>query len=338
MVGRSRPPERVDLSALRDAYVAARLADNADHVAAATGWAAAKDAFEAKHGEVQAFAFAEQHSGGLVSLESTSQSWLDPYPDTSYRPSVRLLDRIEALIDASQRQLLRSERTTVCRDLAGVATDLFAYLDYVAIDPTSNPVDSEVMESDFARFALRLNGVETRLRVAAATRAQFWYVQGMLTGVIGAMAIGAVAGVSMSQLQQHLIPPPSFVGSLVAGAFGASVSVLSRMTRGGLTVDPEAGRGMLWFLGIIRPLVGAVLAVALFFAISAGVIPLRVPVDETANLAFFVTVGFLAGFSERYAQDMLLLAGRDRGVAATQGTQPAGDMPSDGTESKVGAG
>jgi hypothetical protein len=331
MVGSSRPPDRVDLIALRDAYVAARLTGNVDPEAAAGGWTSAKANFEAKHGPIQAFAFAEKLSGGLVSLDATSQSWLDPIPDSSYGPSVRLLDRIEALIDASQRQLIQGERTKVGRELAGVATDLFAYLDYLAGDARSGQDGLSPVDVDFLRFGLRLNDLEMRLRAAAATRAQFWYVQGMLSGVLGATVFGAVVGMTISMWPQHLVSLPSLVSALVAGAFGASVSVLSRMTRGGLTVDPEAGRGMLWFLGVVRPLVGAVFAVALFFAITAGVIPLRVPIDESANLAFYVTVGFLAGFSERYAQDMLLLAGRDRGAPAVQGTERAANSPPEGT-------
>jgi hypothetical protein len=335
MAGTHRLPERFDLVSLRDAHIAARLAARADPLSTSAAWDAARADFEARHGPIQAFVFAERLSGGLVSLEATSQSWLDPFPHRAYRPAARLLDSIEVLLDSGHRQLLSGERTAVERELVGIAADLFAYLDYVMLRSSATS-ESDDLDDDIARFASRLAGVDARLRAAAETRAQFWYVQGMLTGVAAIIVGAAAAGVPMGMMPNHLISFPSFAGALIAGAFGASVSVLSRMTRGRLTVDPEAGKGMLWFLGIVRPLVGAVLAVALYFGIAAGVVPLRVPVDESANLAFYVTVGFLAGFSERYAQDMLLLGGRDRTATSTLSTPPTGERQGEANDADWG--
>jgi hypothetical protein len=49
-----------------------------------------------------------------------------------------------------------------------------------------------------------------------------------------------------------------------------------------------------------------------------------------------VTVGFLAGFSERYAQDMLLLGGRDRTATSTLSTPPTGERQGEANDADWG--
>lgn len=50
----------------------------------------------------------------------------------------------------------------------------------------------------------------------------------------------------------------------------------------------------------------------MYFATVGGVVPLKAPTDVIAQFAFFVAIGFLSGFSERYAQDMLSISSSDQ--------------------------
>jgi hypothetical protein len=114
---------------------------------------------------------------------------------------------------------------------------------------------------------------------------------------------GAAAG-----LQAAGLIPGIVAGTLIAGALGSVVSVLVRMTRGRLQLDYEAGKSVLRLLGAVRPFVGAVFASALILLVEGGLLPLKIPDESTQRTAFALGLAFLAGFSERWAQDMLAVS------------------------------
>jgi hypothetical protein len=92
--------------------------------------------------------------------------------------------------------------------------------------------------------------------------------------------------------------------ALPAGGLGAMVSVLQRMSSGKLVLDVEAGRDLIEAFGAVRPFIGGVFGLALMAVLVGNLIPaIKAPVD--GQLAFFAGIGFLAGFNERWAQDML---------------------------------
>ena len=115
--------------------------------------------------------------------------------------------------------------------------------------------------------------------------------------------------------------PGPVAGVILAGAAGASVSVLSRMTTGKLMLAFDSGASMLRLLGAVRPFVGAAFACALFAVIASGLLPVTLPAESPARDYFFAAVAFLAGFSERWAQDMLGL-GRKSLSAQGLDTEP----------------
>ena len=97
------------------------------------------------------------------------------------------------------------------------------------------------------------------------------------------------------------------VAALVAGALGAVVSVIQRINSGVFELEYDVGGPYTFFLGGLRPVLGGVFAMAITFAVSGGLVHL--PVDpqahtDTRRFALLV-LAFLAGFSERWAQDTL---------------------------------
>jgi hypothetical protein len=85
------------------------------------------------------------------------------------------------------------------------------------------------------------------------------------------------------------------------------VSVIQRINSGTFELDYDVGRPYAFFLGGLRPLIGGAFGMAITFAFSGGLLHLPVAAGASTHdrrLALLV-LAFLAGFSERWAQDTL---------------------------------
>lgn len=60
--------------------------------------------------------------------------------------------------------------------------------------------------------------------------------------------------------------------AFAAGSLGALVSVMERLTAGKLEMNHEAGRATNLALGLVRPFIGALFALALYFFISGDLV------------------------------------------------------------------
>ena len=99
--------------------------------------------------------------------------------------------------------------------------------------------------------------------------------------------------------------------SVLGGAAGAVVSVMNRMTSGSLKVRPEAGTKTIRALGFMRPAIGAVFGAVIYLFLDGGIVQVLSPPDGGENLAFYAALGFISGFSERFAQDVIAQASRE---------------------------
>ena len=101
--------------------------------------------------------------------------------------------------------------------------------------------------------------------------------------------------------------------AVVAGAIGAFISVITRISSGrfslsrGTVALQQATRKamMLWVLGALRPLIGAVFASAFVIFQSSRLLPIQ-PAGDVPEITYYAGLAFLAGFSERWAQDMVV--------------------------------
>jgi hypothetical protein len=181
------------------------------------------------------------------------------------------------------------------------------------------------------------------------------YFWGMMSGV-AALAVLAVAGTFVYKLID-----PDFALSQAAskmfficygmGAVGAVVSVLTRMAARGSEawVDYEVGRPSIRRVGSFRPVIGAVFAVVLYFALQSGLIQLG-PVDvspgsetntsaipdqnevPSSTLYFYAALAFIAGFSERKARLLLGGATKMLGGGAVEPEEKAKSQPDKAAE------
>src|SRR5256885_550915 len=164
----------------------------------------------------------------------------------------------------------------------------------------------------------------------------------MMIGVLTLGALG-IAGAAVYALLpgNELKDATTFFVCYGMGAAGAVVSVMTRMsqTTGTGFIDYEVGRPALRRVGSFRPMIGAVFAVVLYFALQSGLINVatKPPSGTTTDTTtfFYASLAFIAGFSERRAR--ILLGGATKMLGdveedpAAHKTQPDPDKPAEGS-------
>jgi hypothetical protein len=176
-------------------------------------------------------------------------------------------------------------------------------------------------------LADRLREAEQFMLRCAARRAQSHYLRGVLLGgaaiaaVLGLVTALVLAGGELSRFRGTLLLVA------LAGAAGAAISVPMRMTSGSFrmnlpTLNAEMKGTDLHLVGALRPLMGLVLALASYAVVLGGLVPMdKDPSDPVKQTALYVTLGFLAGFTERFAQDMFVRSGA--GLKGVMGDSPS---------------
>ena len=203
------------------------------------------------------------------------------------------LHRCDALA-VRAKAVLTGVRQQICLELVvSCAANLLSL-----VDKRARSGDEESTAEALDRERAAVKKVESYYCEAANGQAQLIYFGGIATVTL---VIAAVATVWLS------ISWAAPVAALVAGALGAVVSVIQRINSGVFELEYDVGGPYTFFLGGLRPVLGGVFAMAITFAISGGLVHL--PVDAPAhsdNRRFALLVlAFLAGFSERWAQDTL---------------------------------
>jgi hypothetical protein len=171
----------------------------------------------------------------------------------------------------------------------------------------------------------RLCDAEEFMLRCATRRAQGKYLKGMLGGtvvtglVVGAVALVLVDGQDLTRLAGQLLLVAT------AGAVGAVVSVLWRMTSGSFrmnlpTLSHEMKGTDVRLVAGLRPVIGLVFALATTTLVMGAVIPVDTHTGAKQT-ALFAGIGFLAGFSERLAQDMFVRSGQ--GLTGVMGDSPS---------------
>jgi hypothetical protein len=154
-----------------------------------------------------------------------------------------------------------------------------------------------------------LKEIEKYYRKAAARSGQIVYVGGVLLGMVPMVVLAFLAWLLIANAKDFNSPAGIGLLCFSAGGVGAMVSVMSRMSTGRVQLDWEFGKDTLRTLGALRPFVGAVFGLITFLALKSGIVNLTA---GDGSSYYYIVFAFVAGFSERFAQDMLLgAAGED---------------------------
>jgi hypothetical protein len=266
------------------------------------------DAFEAAHGPIMHSFYCQNVIAAAALTERHELCVVPPALDPDIVPIAELLFVCDRLSTEADRVLSGPER---CRDWQtaktltyGVVVKLLSLLDNPTHPPPRSIIDLHKREAEHA---------QDYYRRAADRYAKLDYFRGMWRGTVFSLGLIASAALILIISGMFSVTPfiqglnregVVFLGCLIAGAMGAVVSVMSRMTFGGLILDYEAGRAVLTLLGVFRPVIGMALGAAMWVLTASGV--LAVVPNDSSKLSFFrILTAFLAGFSERWAQDML---------------------------------
>jgi hypothetical protein len=131
------------------------------------------------------------------------------------------------------------------------------------------------------------------------------YLAGLPIGALLGGVLVLLAGESLTI--DNYIPNNLLPICLASGAIGAVISVMARVSRGeALDVDSDKGNVVTLLAGSFRAIIGAVLGAVLCVLIRGGILPLDVPDPEETSCLFFAGLAFLAGFTERWAQDTIV--------------------------------
>jgi hypothetical protein len=148
-----------------------------------------------------------------------------------------------------------------------------------------------------------LKGLERTYASALTRQAQQVYLGGMLV-VLGVVAVAALpVAAALDALGVSPTTLENLFGAILGGGAGSFVSVLGRFT--GLSssaeLDPELGPAWIRRLGAGRVVIGVVSAIVAFFVLTA-VLAATVGINRGTSIYWFVVVGFLAGFAERWTR------------------------------------
>lgn len=113
-----------------------------------------------------------------------------------------------------------------------------------------------------------------------------WYLGGLPLGV------GVVIGIGLTITNYRYrvgdtVENWSIMYSLCAGAVGAVISVMVRVSHGeNLEIDIYSGRKITLFVGAFRPIIGAIFGVVFFVFVHAGIVPFAPPGGKNVTLFF----------------------------------------------------
>jgi len=211
----------------------------------------------------------------------------------------RLIEReSEFLLSSGPRRLLNYA-------LYSVAVFLLSALDAAAQVPSRSPDEarSTLLAGAATSARRQLDKLEAYAKRSGIATAIRIYLLGMPVGA-AILAVPVATLYALSSINATVRDP--LVLTIVAGGIGSVASVMFRITRGQrLEVNTEQGSTVTLIGGMFRPLIGAVFGVALYILVVGDLLPLDTG-DGGEVMFFYAGLAFLAGFSERWAQDTIL--------------------------------
>jgi hypothetical protein len=239
-------------------------------------------------------------------------NWLMP---RSAQKLVFLLHDCDELAIRAEEILRGTPKRIALRSIYEVVSSVLAFLERTGGRPSAIEVDEFVSGAkDGMRDARQCYSV------AADKVARMVYVTGLFAGVAGMLPVAVLAGLGLWIFGALHFDKPgtqAFFACLTAGAVGAFVSVLSRMSSPAkFELDPEVGRRAIFYLGAYRPLVGAIFGLAMYFLLKSSLLQ----VQAGKEFATFVVAAFLGGFRERFVKVMLSSAEKSVGGGGSSAT------------------
>jgi hypothetical protein len=292
-----------------------------DHTAAKASYDDVRERFERDHGRiVHSFWCSNVESAIALVERPRRRRWqrrqlsLHRESDWATKDHPGIAGELHRCDDLAVRaqSVLTGVRQRICLQLVAASAAHLLSL----VDSASGPADDEAASAALDRERKAIDKTSSYYRQAANGQAQIAYFAGM---AFVAALVAATAGIAIA-IHFHV-----YLAAFIAGSAGAVVSVIQRINAGDFELEYDVGRPYAAFLGGLRPLIGGGMALAISFAFTSGIMHLPISKSDpntNENLAIIV-IGFVAGFSERWAQDTLATAVPKQ--ISGPGPEPEGD-------------
>ncbi|MEV6824233.1 hypothetical protein [Amycolatopsis sp. NPDC051102] len=215
-----------------------------------------------------------------------------PEVDDVFRAARRVERKYSVLLEGKPQEIL-------VRGIHATAAVLLGVLDAMV----DSPDRTERVQAAAASAQKELRQIEQNARDVALDRALARYLGGLAAGFV--LAVAAVIALTFVPMKAEI--GPTLITCLASGAIGAILSVMIRTAdRQKLSMGLAQGGRVAFLSGFFRLIIGAVFGAAMFVLVSAGFLPIAVPGSADKVTFFFAGLAFLAGFSERWAQDTIV--------------------------------
>jgi uncharacterized membrane protein YidH (DUF202 family) len=270
----------------------------------------ARDKFERQHGSIAEEYYATGTPAAALVVRRKGRYGLKVAYDSSVA-TVGFTEVVRAAL-AEERQsgpLLRKKaRQVLVLSLYTVIAYLFNTLDSVVNRTDMAAVQQDRRVNDAVRSASKdLDTIKANTASALKRSSLAWYLLGLIPGGLVAAALIWTMWKLPFSISKNGTPDVKnqLVVCLAFGGVGAIVSVMSRMTRREqVDVDFLQGRPLTMVAGGFRVIIGAVFGLILYVIVNGGLLPLQISSNDEG--LFFAGLAFIAGFSERWAQDSIV--------------------------------
>jgi len=127
-------------------------------------------------------------------------------------------------------------------------------------------------------------------------------VMGLGTLLYIVIPLGVLVYTLFNQYDHFFGIPTDCLGLVsIAGALGSIASIMVRLRDFTLVEAPDST--ILFFTGLFKPIVGMAFALFVYTVLRSGLVPLDIQPEK--SMYFFAALSFVAGFSERFAQDVM---------------------------------
>lgn len=218
--------------------------------------------------------------------------------------SQRVAERVSHGIDGKSHAALASVLDTLADLEPGANPQIPRNLEVAVTALERDPPDVE-LASRIVRDCHHLLGIRRR-RARQKYSPAVLIVMGLGTLVYGLSPLAFVAfNLLQPMLEVKLVMgvPLYFILIIAfAGALGSSVSILVRIAEFSRLANTDPY--VLFLIGFFKPVIGMSFALFVFAVFQAEIIPIALD-DESARNFFILALAFLAGFSERFARDVV---------------------------------
>jgi hypothetical protein len=287
--------------------------------------------FEEQHGKiVSAYWCTDEASAIVLTIkrrplllaDSVRLHWATDWSTRDKPKLMTLLYECESLAVKVQEVLRDTSRRLAIQSLFNVISFVLGFAE------TDRSRNDRAIAAVSATTRKHLKEIDKYYRKAAARSGQIVYVGGVLLGMVPMVLLAFLAWLLIANAKDFNSPAGIGLLCFSAGGVGAMVSVMSRMSTGSVRLDWEFGKDTLRTLGALRPFVGAIFGLMTFLALKSGVVNL---VPEKDSSYYYIVFAFVAGFSERFAQDMLLGAAGEETSSSRKTEQPDSETLPDET-------